>query len=121
MSTSVISLASIASSKILSEESIQILRLRNDHSPVKHGFRSISNTSYMSEDSLDSQETVEIPEYLESLETFKFLEFNETTAQALWQLYCEILRDDPDRADFLEIARYHVRTTPGDAGQEGDD
>lgn len=121
MSTSVVSLASTASSKILSEESIHILKLRNDHSPVKDGFRSISNTSYMSEDSLDSQETVEIPEYLESLETFKFLEFNETTAQALWQLYCQILEDDPDRADFLKTAKYHVRTTPGDAGQEGDD
>lgn len=80
MSTSVLSLVSIVSSKTLSGESIQILRLRNDHYSVKNGFRSISNTSYMSEDSLDSQETVEIPEYLESLETFKSLEINETTA-----------------------------------------
>ncbi|MCJ1265023.1 hypothetical protein MMC22_004898 [Lobaria immixta] len=104
MSTSVVSLASTVSSKTLSEESIQILRLRNDHYSVKNG-----------------QETVEIPEYLESLETFKSLEINETTAQTLWQLYCQMLSDDPDRCDVLKIAKYHVRTTPGDVGQEGDD
>ena len=117
---SVVSLASTASTKILSEESIQILRLRNDHSPVNHGFRSVSNTSYMSESSLDSQETVQIPEYLESQETFRFLEFNENTAKALWDLYCEIFRDEPERCDILEMAKYHVTSTPGDAGQ-GDD
>lgn len=32
-----------------------------------------------------------------------------------------MLSDDPDRCDVLKIAKYHVRTTPGDAGQEGDD
>ena len=74
----------------------------------------------MSEASFDSQETVEIPEYLESLETFKFLEFNEATAQALWHLYCEMLRDDPDRCDLPKTAKSHIRSRPGDAGQ-GDD
>ncbi|MCJ1427260.1 hypothetical protein MMC29_005163 [Sticta canariensis] len=120
MSVSVVSLASTASTKILSEEPIQILRLKNDNSPVKHGFRSVLNTSYMSEASLDSQETVEIPEYLESLETFKSLEFNEDTAQALWQLYCQMLRDDPERCDLLKMAKYHITSTLSDAGQEGD-
>ncbi|MCJ1462980.1 hypothetical protein MMC07_001584 [Pseudocyphellaria aurata] len=120
MSTSQLSLASNASSKILSDDSIMILKLRNDDSPIMNGFRSISNTSYMSEASLESQETVEIPEYLESLETFRFLEFNEATAQALWHLYCEMLRDDPDRCDLLKTAKRHITSTPGDAGQ-GDD
>ncbi|MCJ1422359.1 hypothetical protein MMC29_000239 [Sticta canariensis] len=75
----------------------------------------------MSEASLDSQETVGIPEYLESLETFKFLEFNENAAQALWQLYCQMLRDDPERCDLLKMAKYHITSTPSDAGQERDE
>ena len=74
----------------------------------------------MSEASFDSQETVEIPEYLESLETFKFLEFNEMTAQALWNLYCEIFEDEPCRCDLLQTARRHIRSRSEDAGP-GDD
>lgn len=120
MSGSVISFNFAHSTKILSEESIQILKLKNDHSPIKDGFRNVSNTSYMSEDSLETQAMVEIPEFLESAETFEFLEFNEATAQSLWAHYSQMAIDYPDMFDMLQCAKYHVKNSPGDAVDEED-
>ncbi|MCJ1422570.1 hypothetical protein MMC29_000450 [Sticta canariensis] len=120
MSGSVVSFASSNNSKVLSEEAVRIPRLKNDASPVKNGFRSISDTSYMTEDLLDSEATVEIPEYLESAEPFEFLEFTKPKARSLWTHYSQMVIDYPDMFDIMQIAKYHVENSAGDAIDKGD-
>ena len=61
-----------------------VLRSRNDDLVLQQGYRKVSNTSYMSASSLDSQATVLIPEYPKSQETLKFLEFNDLTSEQMW-------------------------------------
>lgn len=69
--------------KMLSEHSINVLRTRDDTSQLHHEFRALSNISYSSEDSFDSQATVQIPDELDSVETLRFLELNDVTARRL--------------------------------------
>jgi hypothetical protein len=75
----------------------------------------------MSEDSIDSATTVQIPDHIESLETVKFLQFNDDAAETIWQTFLEDMLAEPDRADLFYCARSYVRGVAGDALYYGDD
>lgn len=107
---------------LLSEEAIEILRAKgHKHVPVlRNGRRVVSNVSYMSVDSIDSEATVEIPEHLESLATLEFLEFRPDAANKLWG---NIQAAEPllPTHDFLDAVKYYIDEIPGDAHEDDDD
>ena len=103
--------------RVISEGALTILLNRGDNSTFQNGFRTVSNTSYMSDDSLDSQRTVEIPEYLQSVESIHFLEFNEATSHKIYEDFTRAAMQDPDRAHILISAREHVRSISGNADE----
>jgi hypothetical protein len=105
----------------LSEQSIQILRNRGDDARLQNGFRSVSNTSYLSEDSVDSQATVEIPDKLESVETLEFLELRPEVAQHVFNSFLQQKAEFPHWASIDGAARDHVRSIQGDAFYLHDD
>ena len=76
-----------ATSRVLSEVSLDILRTRGNDITVSNGTRKIYNTSYFPEGSLVSPTIVEIPEYLQSLETIHFMEFRGNTAETIYSDY----------------------------------
>lgn len=121
MSSSLTSQPSIPSMKIFSEDSLRILRVRGDNPQLLNGYRAISNASYSSAASLSSQATVLIPDDFESLETLKFLEFNDTTAEIVWNRYCRNVTEDPDMADLLESAKAHITYHPANPMWDNDD
>ncbi|OBT60154.1 hypothetical protein VE03_10253, partial [Pseudogymnoascus sp. 23342-1-I1] len=65
---------------IISDGSLAILKSRGEATDLIDGVRKISNVSYMSRDSVDSQATVEIPDEIDSIKTLEFLELNAETA-----------------------------------------
>ena len=69
----------------------------------------------MSEDSIDSEATVQIPDTIESLETVKFLQLNDDAAMTIWRQFLQDRLTDPDRADLFYSARSYVRSVAGDA------
>lgn len=115
------SYTSLVSRKVLSDGALQVLRARGESPVLQDGFRVVSNTSYMSEDSTDSATTVQIPDHIESLETVKFLQFNDDAAGTIWQQFLEDMLTEPDRADLFYCARSYVRGVAGDALYYGDD
>ena len=121
MSRSLTSQPSLPSMKIFSEDSLQILHVRGDNPQLVNGYRAISNASYSSAGSLDSQATVLIPDDFESLETLKFLQFNDATAERVWNRYCQNVAEDPDMANLLESAKAHVTYHPANPMWESDD
>lgn len=109
MSNTLTSQPSIASFKVLSEDSLQILRVRGDNPRLNNGYRAVSNASYSSAGSLDSEATVLIPDELESLETLKFFEFNDATTGRVWSRYCQNFAEDPNMADLLKLAKAQIK------------
>jgi hypothetical protein len=105
----------VSSGRVFSEEALVILRSRGDNPQLVNNRRAVSNTSYISADSLDSQATVEIPDILESVETLQFLEFNLSTANFIFRNFTDIKFTDPGRAHILHSAKDHIRSTSGDA------
>jgi hypothetical protein len=106
---------------VFSEESLIILRSRGDNPELVNNRRAVSNTSYISADSLDSQATVEIPDKLESVETLRFLEFTLFTANLIFSKFADSKSTDPDRAHILHSAKDHIRSISGDAIDCNDD
>lgn len=104
--------SSSASLKVLSASTLDILRARGEGFR-QGGYRAVSNTSYASQDSLDSEATVLIPDELESLKTFRFLEFNHTTALILWERYRNGKIEFPEWSNVVTAAKAHVRTVVG--------
>jgi hypothetical protein len=115
------SYTSLLSQKVLSDGALQVLITRGESPVLRDGFRTVSNTSYMSEDSADSATTVQIPDQIDSLEAIKFLQFNDNAAKIIWQQYLEDVSTEPDRADLFYCARSYVRGTAGDALYYEDD
>lgn len=114
-------MASSSNLRILSDQALEILRLRGDNAQLKDGARAVSNTSYFTSDSLDSQATVIIPEVLDSVETLRFLEFNATTAETIWSDYEQRRQEFPHRADILNSARRHLEKSSENPLWEHDD
>jgi hypothetical protein len=113
--------SSSSSFKVLSAPTINILRARGEGSQ-QGGYRAVSNTSYATADSLDSEATVLIPDELESLETLQFLEFNHTTAVIIWERLKNLQIEFPEWANVLASAKSHVRGIAGhDITSENDD
>lgn len=100
--------ASSSSLKILSVEALEVLRVRGDNPILIQGKRAVSNTSYASASSFDSQQTVLIPDELESLETLQFLEFDDQTSDLIWQAHQERVAQFPQWADLLDSAKRHI-------------
>ena len=94
MSGTLTTSSSTSSLKVLSEESLHILRVRGNDTTVRSGFHTVLNTSYCSESSVDSQATVYIPEELESIETLQFLEFVPGAASAIWNSLLQRRQND---------------------------
>ena len=120
MAGTLTSTSSCSSLKVLSLQSIQILRARGE-AGQHEGYRAISNTSYVTANSLDSEATVLIPDELESLETLRFLELNETTAGIVWQQFLERQNEFPYRASILNSAKRYVNSIQGNAITDLDD
>lgn len=104
---------------LLSQEAITILEAKQP-TPLQNGRRVVSNVSYMSDDSIDSEASVEIPEYLESQATLEFLEFKPEVARNLWDKIQEAQTILPNR-DFLDAVRFFISTIPEDAYEENND
>ena len=119
MSTATIQIASYHNLKVLSPQSLDILHARGE-AVREGGYRSISNTSYMSANSLDSEATVLIPDELHSEETLRFLEFNGTTAEKIWREYLERRAKFPNRANVLKSAKRHLDSFSIDPFGEND-
>ena len=81
----------------------------------------MSNTSYTTAASLDSEATVLIPDELDSLETLQFLELNETTASMVWQQFLDRQMEFPHRASVLNSAKRYVASVQGNAITDDDD
>ena len=113
--------SSSSSLKVLLAPTINILRARGEG--IQHGgYRAVSNTSYATADSLDSEATVLIPDELESLETLEFLEFNRTTAVIIWERFKNLQNQFPEWANVLASAKSYVRGIAGhDITSENDD
>ena len=105
---------------VLSEESLTILRTRGHTSPQFQNRRVISNASYMSKDSFDSESTVEIPDELVSQATLEFLEFTSGAATKLWENIMSSRTILPD-VDFLEAVKFHIEAGPRDPSSHDDD
>ena len=75
----------------------------------------------MSEDSIESEVTVQIPDTIESLETVKFLQLNDDAAMTVWRQFLQDRLTDPDPADLFYSARSYVRSVAGDALYYRDD
>ncbi|MCJ1388843.1 hypothetical protein MMC18_001693 [Xylographa bjoerkii] len=121
MSTSLTHTISSGSLRVLSETSLAILRTRGEPAELKNGIRMVSNSSYMTNSSTDSEATTYIPEYLESLETLHFLELNKQTADIVRELYLDDARNPPERASTLRSARRYVESVPANAIDDDDD
>ncbi|KAH8807779.1 hypothetical protein F5884DRAFT_857346 [Xylogone sp. PMI_703] len=111
----------MSSTSVLSEPSLQILKIRGSNPVLVNGFRAVSNTSYLSEDSIDSQATVLIPDQLESVETLQFLEFDKSTAETLWDQFVEYKTEEPERANLFYFARNYILSIRGNCISEEDD
>lgn len=110
------------SRKVLSPEALQVLRGHDQDITISNGFRLISNSSYISNSSIDSQATVLIPDELESLETVKFLQFTDETANLIFEQYLNDLEQNPDRAHLMSTVRSYVGSIAGNATDvDGDD
>ncbi|OBT60546.1 hypothetical protein VE03_10905, partial [Pseudogymnoascus sp. 23342-1-I1] len=72
---------------IISDGSLAILKSRGEATDLIDGVRKISNVSYMSRDSVDSQATVEIPDEIDSIKTLEFLELNAETAAVVYDKF----------------------------------
>lgn len=121
MSGSLAERSSSSSLKVLSAPTINILRARGE-GIQQGGYRAVSNTSYATADSLDSEATVLIPDELESVETLQFLEFNHTTAAIIWEKFKNTQDQFPEWAHVLASAKSHVRGIAGhDITSENDD
>lgn len=107
--------------RVLSLSTISQLDEQGQGTSVENGFRKVSNSSYMSASSLDSQATVLIPEYLDSLETVQFLEFQKPTAELLYARFQATDPDDERGPDLIRIITEHVNGTNGDAIAEDSD
>ncbi len=110
-----------SSIKVLSSPTIDILRARGEG--IQHGgYRTVSNTSYATAGSLDSEATVLIPDELDSLETLEFLEFDHTTAVMIWERFKNVRIQFPDWANVLSSAKSRVRGIAGhDITSENDE
>lgn len=122
MSSSQTSLRSVSSShQILSDEALSVFRARGDAAAMVGSRRVVSNTSYMSEDSVDSEATIELPEFLYSVETLEFLEFDEPTALHIWREFLRISASAvPLETELLRVAKNHVRGFENVVGEDGD-
>ncbi|MCJ1471627.1 hypothetical protein MMC13_000267 [Lambiella insularis] len=122
MSSSQTSLRSVSSShKILSDEALSVFRARGDAAAMVGSRRVVSNTSYMSEESVDSQATIELPEFLYSVETLEFMEFDEPTAHHIWRDFLRISAAAmPLETELLRFAKDYVRGFEDVVGEEGD-
>ena len=105
--------------KVLSYQSIQTLTARGE-AGIQGGYRQVSNTSYATSDSLDSETTVLIPDELDSEETLHFLELNNSTASIVWQQFLDRQQELPDRADVLNSTKRYVAGIEGDAIDDDD-
>ena len=101
-------------------QSIEILRARGE-AALSEGYRAVSNTSYTTSSSLDSEATVFIPDELESIETLRFLELNEPTAAVVWQEFLIRRRELPHRANILSSAKRYLTSIGSDAVTASDD
>lgn len=104
--------SSMNSLKTISPASLNILRLRGNDPIAKDAFRAVSNTSYTSESSVDSEATVYIPDEFESVETLVFLEFTNDTAMVIWDAYLQDKLNRPHRAHILSQAKRHISRFP---------
>jgi hypothetical protein len=105
---------------IISDGSLAILKSRGEATELIDGVRKISNVSYMSRDSVDSQATVEIPDEIDSIKTLEFLELNAETAAVVYDKFLALKAEYPD-TDILRFAKRHVRSVAGDAHLLADD
>lgn len=111
----------MTSQPVLSQQALEILRSRGDTANIIGGFCCVSNTSYLSDLSIDSQETVFLLETLESVETLHFLELRPGVADNVYAQFQEFKRALPDRASILKSARDHIIASPANAIYEMDD
>lgn len=100
----------------LSPEALHILNAQDPGlMAIQHGVRKISNTSWTTLESVDSNATVDIPEYLESRETFTFLELSPEAGDRAWSRFLKWHFEGADGPiEFLDFAvgevieSYHV-------------
>jgi hypothetical protein len=111
----------MSSVRVISAGSLALLLARGDAAQLENGYRKISNSSYMSLDSTDSQATVQIPEEINSINTLEFLELTPQIASQLFTRFTALKESDPERADILEVAKQHVESIAGNAFVENDD
>jgi hypothetical protein len=120
MSATLTTAVSSSSLKVLSSASIELLRARGE-AQLSQGYRAVSNTSYSTANSLDSEATVFIPDELDSFETLHFLELNDATAAIVWQQFLARRAEFPDRANILNSAKRHLASIQADAVTADDD
>ncbi|KAI9839655.1 MAG: hypothetical protein M1819_002281 [Sarea resinae] len=100
--------SSTTSVRVISDSALQILRARGDDAPLRNGVRAVSNTSYLSESSIESKETVMIPEASESLETLVFVEFTPEIAQKIRDWYQQDLWLMPWKTGVVNYGEKHI-------------
>ena len=96
--------------KVLSNESLQVLRGRGDKAEKIGGWRLVRNTSYIIQGSVDHAATVCIPDALNSIETLEFLDFSGATAVDLWNRFCSMNRPGGSKPDLLKVIKDHIRS-----------
>ncbi|MCJ1236325.1 hypothetical protein MMC14_004306 [Varicellaria rhodocarpa] len=121
MSGSQSSLVSQYSLRLLSDDAIKILKTRGPDSVLRDGFRHVSNASYISDGSYDSEATVKIPEYLDSVETLEFLEFRREVAEMIFLNFQKAYEEHPSMSDFLGFICRYIRNYRNNAIGERDD
>ena len=110
-----------SSFQVLSPRSVQNLHERGQPAAQRGEYWAISNTSYATADSLDSEVTVLIPVELDSQETLQFLELDEPTASVVWQQFLDRQAEFPHRASVLNSAKRYVDSIKGRAISNDDD
>ena len=107
---------------VLSKASIEFLNSIDDPAKLQSGKRQVSNTSYMTEESWSSAETVQLPEFLESAETLEFLEFAPDKAVSLFQNYTDANAEfGPQPASLKDAALLAIQWHPQNATGLDDD
>ena len=121
MSGTILASPSMSVYKVLSNEALTVLAERGDGAVLRDGVRAVSNSSYATSSSLDSEATVLIPDELESVETLEFLELEHDTARTVYAQFRQRQSEFPHRASILRSAQRHLDSFEANPGLEDED